>query len=185
MVTGRAVARFAAMLGLCLAMAGTAVAEPAVDGSGGDRYVAPSIVAEAERRCLAVAIYFEARGEPRIGWKAVGRVILNRVASRYYPDSVCEVVYQNRERRHRCQFSFACDGQPDDILESRVWYAIRDVADQLVHCLADVDCQISQEQNSLWMSTHYHGDYVDPVWAAKLMRVGQVGRHIFYYTRTM
>ena len=67
--------------------------------------------AGAEKRCLAEAIYFEARGESEEGQAAVAQVVLNRVSSGLYPASICGVVYQNRQRRNACQFSFACDGR--------------------------------------------------------------------------
>ena len=68
--------------------------------------------AKAEK-CLANAIYFEARGEPVRGQIAVAQVVMNRVFSGYYPDDVCGVVYQNSHRHLACQFTFACDGIPD------------------------------------------------------------------------
>jgi len=71
--------------------------------------VAASGNVETSRQCLAEAIYFEARGEPEEGQVAVAQVILNRVRSGLYPGTVCDVVYQNKERHNRCQFSFACD----------------------------------------------------------------------------
>src|SRR5688572_19337306 len=83
---------------------------------------------ERELRCLAEGIYFEARGEPLRGQLAVGRVILNRVASDAYPNTICDVVYQNDHMRNRCQFSFACDGKPDTIAEYDSWYNIRGYA---------------------------------------------------------
>ena len=64
-------------------------------------------------KCLAQAIYFEARNEPARGQQAVAQVVLNRVFSPYYPKDVCSVVYQNAHRHLACQFTFACDGKPD------------------------------------------------------------------------
>src|SRR5215475_10421449 len=61
-------------------------------------------------KCLAEAVYFEARGEAVRGQIAVAQVILNRAFSGKYPDTVCGVVYQNKHRYNACQFSFACDG---------------------------------------------------------------------------
>jgi spore germination cell wall hydrolase CwlJ-like protein len=152
-----------------------------------------AVVAEAARsarkkvreiQCLATAMYFEARGEPARGQFIVGRVILNRVASRYYPDDICEVVYQNAQLKNRCQFSFACDGQPNQVSESTTWQQIKRRAQYLVEC--DDKCSLAALGSSeLWTSTHYHADYVSPNWARKLHRTGQVGRHIFYYTSTM
>jgi spore germination cell wall hydrolase CwlJ-like protein len=64
-----------------------------------------------EQRCLAEAVYFEARSEPEAGQAAVAQVVLNRVRSGLYPTSVCGVVYQNRHRHLACQFTFACEGK--------------------------------------------------------------------------
>ena len=152
-----------------------------------------AVVAEAVRsarkkvrqvQCLATAMYFEARGEPARGQFIVGRVILNRVASRYYPDDICEVVYQNAHMKNRCQFSFACDGLPNRVSETNTWQQIKRRAQYLVEC--DDKCSLAAlGRSDLWTSTHYHADYVSPNWAKKLQRTGQVGRHIFYYTSTM
>ena len=60
-------------------------------------------------KCLAEAIYFEARGEAVRGQIAVAQVVLNRAFSGKYPDTVCGVVYQNKHRHLACQFTFACD----------------------------------------------------------------------------
>lgn len=151
------------------------------------------VVAEAVRsarkkvreiQCLATAMYYEARGEPARGQFIVGRVILNRVESRYYPDDICGVVYQNANLKNRCQFSFACDGLPNQVNETRTWQQIKRRAQYLVEC--DDECSLAAVGRSeLWSSTHYHADYVSPNWAKKLQRTGQVGRHIFYYTSTM
>jgi spore germination cell wall hydrolase CwlJ-like protein len=135
-------------------------------------------------QCLATAMYFEARGEPARGQFIVGRVILNRVTSRYYPDDICDVVYQNAHMKNACQFSFACDGLPNRVRETEAWSAIKRRAAYLLEC--DDKCSLAAiGRSELWTSTHYHADYVSPNWANKLQRTGQVGRHIFYYTSTM
>ncbi len=72
---------------------------------------------DAEKRCLAEAVYFEARSEPEAGQAAVAQVVLNRVSSGLYPDNICGVVYQNRHHYHACQFSFACEGKSLQITE--------------------------------------------------------------------
>jgi hypothetical protein len=134
--------------------------------------------------CLATAMYFEARGEPARGQYVVGRVILNRVKSRFYPDTICDVVYQNAHLKNRCQFSFACDGLPNEVKEGEAWEIIRRRAEFLAEC--DEECMNAPPGASdLWTSTHYHADYVSPSWAKKLHRTGRIGRHIFYYTNTM
>ncbi|KQT50710.1 hypothetical protein ASG43_05355 [Aureimonas sp. Leaf454] len=124
--------------------------------------------------CLARAIYFEARGESADGQTAVGRVILNRVNSPAYPDTVCDVVYQNARLRNRCQFSFACDGSADIITEQRIWRDIRDLADRLLHEKGPLQAPV------LLASTHYHALSVSPRWARKLTVTGRIGQHIFY-----
>ena len=70
-----------------------------------------------EQRCLAEAIYFEARSESNEGRAAVAQVVLNRVKSGLYPDTVCGVVYQNSNRHLACQFTFTCEGKSLRITE--------------------------------------------------------------------
>jgi len=129
---------------------------------------------EKEAICLAKAIYFEARSEPIDGQFAVARVVLNRTASRRYPDTICGVIYQNAHRKHRCQFSFACDGVPDEPDEPTSWAMARGMAEALLR----TERPILPEP--VLRSTHYHADYVRPSWARKLTNTGQVGQHIFY-----
>jgi spore germination cell wall hydrolase CwlJ-like protein len=129
-------------------------------------------VSEAERKCLATAIYFEARGEPKSGQAAVAQVILNRVDTDAYPDTICGVVYQNKHRRNACQFSFACDGRPDVPRDTRAWAKAEAVTEDVLDGRGHV-LQVSA-------ATHYHADYVSPRWAPKLKRLSKVGRHIFY-----
>ena len=78
-------------------------------------------VSDKELWCLATAIYFEARGESYRGQVAVAQVVLNRVKDHRYPDTICGVVFQNQSRRNSCQFSFACDGIPETINDSKSW----------------------------------------------------------------
>jgi spore germination cell wall hydrolase CwlJ-like protein len=131
--------------------------------------------------CLAKAVYFEARGEPTDGQRMVAEVILNRVDSPYYPDTVCDVVYQNKHKRNACQFSFACDGIPDVIKEPKAYTKARAIALEALDC--DDKCRAFRRL--LGRSTHYHADFVSPSWADKLYRTGKFGKHIFYYTSTM
>jgi len=135
-------------------------------------------VSERQLRCLAEGMYFEARGEPMRGQLAVGRVILNRVQSRAYPDTICDVVYQNDHMHNRCQFSFACDGKPDVIAEPKAWDSVRGYAAWLL--ASDLEETQYQVLASLAAATHYHADYVRPHWAKFFELTARIGRHIFY-----
>ena len=122
----------------------------------------PRIVAQ---RCLATAVYFEARSESQLGQLAVATVILNRAKTSNYPSSICGVIYQGADRLNACQFSFACDGQSDIPQDARAWRTAVEVA-ALALAVAG--------------ATHYHADYVDPSWSKSLHRLTKIGRHIFY-----
>jgi spore germination cell wall hydrolase CwlJ-like protein len=135
-----------------------------------------------ELLCLAQAIYFEARSEPVRGQRAVGQVVLNRVASPHYPDTICDVVHENAHLPNRCQFSFACDGEPDTITEQARWREIVWLARGLLACKTDCNDEPAAKE-PLWTSTHYHADYVSPHWAKALWPTGHVGHHFFYHER--
>ncbi|MDF2688431.1 MAG: cell wall hydrolase [Microvirga sp.] len=125
-----------------------------------------------EQRCLAEAVYFEARSEPVAGQAAVAQVILNRVKSGLYPSSICGVVYQNRHRHLACQFTFACEGKSLRMRDTESWDRAKQVASAVLEgrtYLADVGG-----------ATHYHADYVRPSWSRRLKKMDVIGRHIFY-----
>jgi spore germination cell wall hydrolase CwlJ-like protein len=135
--------------------------------------------------CLAVAIYYEARGETEKGQIAVAQVIMNRVKSRKYPASICKVVYQNAHKHNRCQFSFACDGRPDYPRHSIAWAKARSLALAINcqnNCVQNVhrDPPLMLLRGAMRRSTHYHATYVSPGWSRQLKQSGQIGQHIFY-----
>src|SRR4030095_593698 len=127
---------------------------------------AAAAVSDDEEGCLAGAIYFEARGDPLEGQLAVAEVVLNRAASREYPDSICEVVKQP------AQFSFVRNGLfpliDKDSVAWRTPGAVAQIADEK---LAD-----ELASDVLW----YHADCVAPAWGRRLTPVAQIGAHIFY-----
>jgi hypothetical protein len=135
-----------------------------------------SVYTAKEQRCLAEALYFESRGESEMGQAAVAQVILNRVRNPAYPNTICGVVYQNKELHNRCQFSFACDGRSDRVhAASRAWRVARRIAKNVT-------------DGKIWLkdvadSTHYHANSVSPEWGPTMIRQEQVGAHIFYRTR--
>jgi spore germination cell wall hydrolase CwlJ-like protein len=128
-----------------------------------------------QQKCLTNGVYFESRGEPVRGQAAVAQVILNRVRNPNYPDSICGVVYQNKHRRNRCQFSFACDRFKDRVRNKSLWQMAEHVAKETT-------------AGRIWLSqvgssTHYHATYVRPKWAKSMKKVGKIGLHIFYRTK--
>ncbi len=134
----------------------------------------PKLLSTGER-CMAQAIYFEARGEPFEGQLAVAQVVLNRVRDRRYPNEICAVVFENETWRHRCQFSFACDGRSDRPRDFSAWVSAIKTARMVgTGHLRDVT----------YASTHYHAEYVEPKWAARFHQTVKIGRHYFYRNET-
>jgi len=138
---------------------------------------------DSELECLAKNIYFEARGEEPRGQFAVAHVTLNRVESNKFPDSICGVVYQARMRpswkdpnklipsRHRCQFSWYCDGLPDEIDDWPAYEkAIQIARISIIGIIPDMT------NGSLF----YHNETVDPHWNDNMRLVAVVGKHRFY-----
>ena len=126
-------------------------------------------------RCLAEAVYFDARSEPEAGQAAVAQVVLNRVRSGIYPATVCGVVYQDRERPFACQFSFACEGKSLRVEEAASWATATRIAEGVAGGRI-YDAKFASAIN-------YHAAYVRPFWAATLKRLDRVGLHIFYAMR--
>ena len=134
-----------------------------------------------EAFCMAKNIYFEAGNQPVAGKIAVSQVVLNRVYSVSYPDTVCDVVYQAKWKtnwrgeevpvRHMCQFSWFCDGKSDDPVDSDTWMFSLMVANSVLN--GDFG-DITEG------STHYHSDSVYPYWADSLNRTVTIDNHIFY-----
>jgi spore germination cell wall hydrolase CwlJ-like protein len=130
-----------------------------------------------EKNCLAMAVYFEARSETTLGQYAVATVILNRVKSPHYPSTVCGVVYQGASRPNACQFSFACDGKSDLPEAGRAWQKALAVSALALSGEKEIE---SEELQIFSTATHYHTDYVEPVWSKSLSRLTKIGHHIFY-----
>lgn len=124
-----------------------------------------------EWRCLAEALYFEARGESVKGQFAVAEVILNRVDSPLYPGTVCGVVNQGTGERYRCQFTYTCDGRAERIHEPRAWERVGKVAWIMLN---------GGPRSLTEGATHYHTRSVRPSWAQRFPRTTAIGYHLFY-----
>lgn len=118
--------------------------------------------------CLAKNIYFEARNESLQGQMAVAIVTLNRVKDRRYPNTVCGVVYENK------QFSWYSDGLSDRIKNHKAYEQIALLASAMI----DTDTAV---YDFTYGATHYHADYVSPYWAPHMIRRVKIDTHIFYY----
>ena len=128
---------------------------------------------QSDIECLALNVYFEARGEPFIGKLAVAHVVLNRMRDRRFPASACMVVKQGGDRvRHNCQFSWWCDGKSDRPRHRTAWATSLTVAKETYWGFAE-----DPTRGALW----YHADYVDPSWSDGFLRTRVIGKHIFYY----
>ena len=125
-----------------------------------------------EIHCLALNIYHEARSEPVAGQRAVGHVVLNRVSDKRFPNTICAVIKQGGyKKRHRCQFSWWCDGRSDEPLEVRAWQNSKTLARSIFWGFSD-----DPTYGALW----YHTEAVKPIWRHSLLRGPQIGEHIFY-----
>lgn len=140
---------------------------------------------EEEAHCLAIGLYHEARGESELGQIAVAQVILNRVKSRKYPDSICGVVFENEHRANACQFSFACDGRSDKPEDWASYQAMKKLADDMLcagscHRQTDQQPLLARLPAAMRRASHYHTTAVRPGWSSRIRRVGRIGAHIFY-----
>ncbi len=131
----------------------------------------PNVSGGREWKCLTEALYFEARSESLAGQFAVGEVILNRVASKDFPNSVCGVVSQGASRRNACQFSYNCDGKAEYFTEIKAYRR----AGKLAKMMLDGRALVLTDG-----ATFYHTTGSRPSWASVFTKTAQIGRHIFY-----
>jgi len=129
-------------------------------------------VSKEEKHCLTQNVYFESRNQSTLGQMAVARVTLNRVNDPRYPDTICGVVWQDK------QFSWTHDGKSDEpgetYLEQKAWKHAEQVAHDV---LVDV---ILQKIDPVEGSVMFHADYVTPSWADAYDKVVLIDDHIFY-----
>ena len=137
------------------------------------------MILETALMCMAFNIYHEANNQSMLGQIAVGQVVMNRVASPSFPNTVCEVIKQGHAYKngkmvlHKCQFSWYCDGKRDEItMNTRAWSRALDYASIVISGRIVMDVT----QGSLW----YHAYYVKPSWARQKERVTRIDSHIFY-----
>ena len=147
---------------------------------------------EKDAKCLAMNMYHEARGQGSAGLLAVSSVVLNRVRDKRFPNNICEVVYQGptieswKTRktpnpkdavfypiRHKCQFSWWCDGRSDIPKDKKTYKRLLTIASSIVYNKFDfIDITDG--------ATFYHADYVTPSWAKTKIKTVEIQDHIFY-----
>lgn len=126
--------------------------------------------------CMALNIYHEARNESTVGQMAVAQVVMNRVVDDRFPDNVCDVITQGvyvggRIVKHKCAFSWYCDGLPDDPRNMKAFTRSQEVAAMVLEGWTGTFFD---------GATHYHADYVNPDWAKYKTRIVKIDTHIFY-----
>ncbi|MCX8952203.1 cell wall hydrolase [Ruegeria sp. NA] len=121
--------------------------------------------------CLSEALYFEARGESVRGQFAVAEVILNRVKSSRFPDSLCGVIHQGTGKKYQCQFTYTCDGRKEVIHEKKAYERVAKVARAAIDGVAD---ELTEG------ATHYHTTSVRPSWSRVYKQTAKIGVHVFY-----
>ena len=135
--------------------------------------------------CLALNMYHEARGQGTAGELAVTTVVMNRVNDSRFPNTICGVVKQGPTRpswkdpkilfpiKHKCQFSWYCDGKSDKPRNKKTYEKMKDFAKTLLsNKLLYLDITDG--------ATHYHADYVSPSWAKTKTKTVEIQDHIFY-----
>ena len=133
--------------------------------------------------CHAKNIYFEARNEPFAGQFAVALVTLNRVNDSAFPDTICKVVYQGIHtadgfpKRNRCQFSWYCDGNSDEVRNLKSYDKTQKIANL---AMLQYSKMKSEGLDFTEGARYYHTYEISPRWSTSFPKVGRIGDHIFY-----
>ncbi|MGD8417517.1 MAG: cell wall hydrolase [Pseudomonadales bacterium] len=120
------------------------------------------------QRCVALAMYWEARGEGRVGMMAVGAVVMNRVASQAFPNDPCSVVHQGGETPP-CQFSWWCDGRSDRPRDQKRWAQALDAARGML---------MGPFEDPTHGALFFHSASIDRPWQRQ--QTARIGGHVFY-----
>jgi N-acetylmuramoyl-L-alanine amidase len=124
--------------------------------------------------CLARNVYYEARGESSAGQYAVAEVTMNRRASKHYPKTVCEVVYQKNWDPLRKRYVGAFSWTEFDVLDAprgEAWRRATQIAE---------DVYYQRRPATMHGALHFHATYIEPDWSKERPRVARIGKHVFY-----
>ncbi len=130
---------------------------------------------EEQRTCLALNVYHEAKNQDTVGQAAVAMVTLNRVADPRFPETICAVVKHTKYPgvKHKCQFSWYCDGKSDKPKERKAWAIAKAIANRVLETWT---VKKDPTNGAKW----YHAHYVNPRWSKKFIKVATIQDHIFY-----
>lgn len=135
-----------------------------------------------EIQCLAKNVYFESRGESFMGQVAVAYVTINRTRDKHFPNEICGVVKQAKTHKvkgvyvpikHKCQFSWFCDGKPDRVADVVTYRKIEWLSVFLYYLQSD---KLDPTEGAVF----YHNTSVKPTWSDSYVKTIQIGEHIFY-----
>lgn len=125
--------------------------------------------------CMALNLYHEARGENETAQRAVNLVVINRVLSDKYPNTFCGVIKQGTGKKHKCQFSWYCDGKSDIPYDAQAWLQVNTLAWNMM-----VDYINGNVDDFTDGAMYYHTIYVSPKWSKHFHLIGKLGDHFFY-----
>lgn len=132
-----------------------------------------------EIKCLADNMYFEGRNQTTRGKIGIGLATINRVKSKHFKDSVCEVVWfkavSKRTGKMTAHFSWTLDGKSDKIKNHKAYVEIYQIAEAML-----AEGSLDNFYDFTEGATHYHADYITPYWATKMTMIAQIGDHIYY-----
>lgn len=120
--------------------------------------------------CLARTIYWEAKGVPGRDMESVANVVMNRLADEEFPNTLCEVVQQGSEQSP-CQFSWWCDGRPDEVVEDDAYEVVKEVARQALN---------QELPDYTDGALYFHDRTVHPPWADVFLLTAETEAFIFY-----
>ena len=120
--------------------------------------------------CLARTIYWEAKGKDDADREAIANVVMNRIGHKGFPNTICGVVKQGREQG-ACQFSWWCDGRPDDAVEEENYSRSKEIARKALN---------RQLKDRTGGALYFHNRKVTPKWSKKYIKTVELGEHIFY-----
>jgi len=131
------------------------------------KQVHQAAIVDRQLQCLALNVYFESRGESKLGQRAVAWVTLNRINDAKYPNTICEVVWQNK------QFSWTHDGKSDKPKDQRAWEYAQFVA---THVYTNYGLLEDPTEGAVM----FHADYTTPYWADSYNKTVEIDNHVFY-----